>query len=68
MAIQSPIAFLSAYLDQSECELYRDDDSQSIVAYIPKRDGWQCQFTLANNSYTTAEVLIRAMGLEPVWN
>lgn len=66
MSILSPVSFLSSYLDNNECELFRERDH--IVAYVPTRDEWEAEIHFTTDNYTEAEQTARAMGLEPKWN
>lgn len=67
MSIASPCAFIAAYLDHSTCELYMGD-SGNIVAYVPTKATCETTIELGTQSYVTAEIVCRAMGIEPTWN
>ncbi len=66
MSIASPIGFLSAHLDHSECELF--NEGGEIFAYIPTRENYEAAIGLNVATFTDAEVKARAMGLNPTWN
>ncbi len=66
MSIQSPCSFIAAYVNHKTCELFAT--AETITVYIPTRDKWEAKIELGTDSFTTAEITAREMGLEPTWN
>lgn len=68
MPIQSPCAFVAAYLNHDTCELYAGTKCGQIVAYIPTLENWEAKLTFDAATFVEANVIAREMGLEPTWN
>jgi len=66
MSTQSPLSFLSEYLDSNTCELFANESGE-IIAYVPQRENYSAMIGLRVTSYVDAEIKARAMGLEPNW-
>jgi hypothetical protein len=57
--------FLSAYVNGTECELFRE--SGQIVAFVPNRNKWECRMELGVDDYVKAKLIVRQIGLNPIW-
>lgn len=67
MSIQSPCAFVAAYVNYLTCELYLNAEG-NIVAHIPTKATCEATLEIGTNNFITVEVVCRAMGIEPTWN
>lgn len=68
MPIPSPCSFIAAYCDHAVCELRLSAKTGHIHAYVPKFGGWESQIELGTDSFTTATLACRDMGIEPQWD
>lgn len=66
MSTVSTCAFVAAYCDSTDCELYREDGA--MILYCPARENYSAKLELGDISYAKAEVVARELGFEPKWN
>lgn len=63
MSTASTCAFVAAYCDSTDCELFREGDTMTL--YAPSRENYSAKLELGDIGYVKAEIVARELGFEP---